>query len=71
MQDSREKKRCLIFARNNANDTADRIEAYAKKSGMEVVETIFNTDKKAVERLRKRCHYMCASKRCGRHFNGT
>ena len=52
MQDSREKKRCLIFARNNANDTADRIEAYAKKSGMEVVETIFNTDKKAVERLR-------------------
>ena len=34
MQDSREKKRCLIFARNNANDTADRIEAYAKKSGM-------------------------------------
>ena len=51
MQDSREKKRCLIFARNNANDTADRIEAYAKKSGMEV-ETIFNTDKKAVERLR-------------------
>ena len=38
--------------RNNANDTADRIEAYAKKSGMEVVETIFNTDKKAVERLR-------------------
>lgn len=45
MQDSREKKRCLIFARNNANDTADRIEAYAKKSGMEVVETIFNTDK--------------------------
>ena len=52
MQDSREKKRCLIFARNNANDTADRIEAYAKKTGMEVVETIFNTDKKAVERLR-------------------
>ena len=52
MQDSREKKRCLIFARNNANDTADRIEAYAKKSGMEVVETVFNTDKKAVERLR-------------------
>ena len=42
----------LIFVRNNANDTADRIEAYAKKSGMEVVETIFNTDKKAVERLR-------------------
>ena len=38
--------------RNNANDTADRIEAYAKKSGMKVVETIFNTDKKAVERLR-------------------
>ena len=37
---------------NNANDTADRIEAYAKKSGMKVVETIFNTDKKAVERLR-------------------
>ena len=36
----------------NANDTADRIEAYAKKSGMKVVETIFNTDKKAVERLR-------------------
>ena len=34
MQDSREKKRCLIFARNNANDTADRIEAYAKKSGI-------------------------------------
>ena len=34
------------------NDTADRIEAYAKKSGMKVVETIFNTDKKAVERLR-------------------
>ena len=52
MQDSREKKQCLIFVRNNANDTADRIEAYAKKSGMEVVETIFNTDKKAVERLR-------------------
>ena len=42
----------LTFLRNNANDTADRIEAYAKKSGMEVVETIFNTDKKAVERLR-------------------
>lgn len=42
----------LQFVRNNANDTADRIEAYAKKSGMEVVETIFNTDKKAVERLR-------------------
>ena len=52
MQDSREKKQCLIFVRNNANDTAVRIEAYAKKSGMEVVETIFNTDKKAVERLR-------------------
>ena len=52
MQDSREKKQCLIFVRNNANDTADRIEAYAKKSGMKVVETIFNTDKKAVERLR-------------------
>ena len=68
MQDSKEKQ-CLIFVRNNANDTADRIEAYAKKSGMEVVETIFNTDKKAVERLR--CHYLCASKRCGRHFNGT
>jgi len=51
MQDSKEKQ-CLIFVRNNANDTADRIEAYAKKSGMEVVETIFNTDKKAVERLR-------------------
>ena len=50
MQDSREKKQCLIFVRNNANDTADRIDA--KKSGMEVVETIFNTDKKAVERLR-------------------
>ena len=47
MQDSKEKQ-CLIFVRNNANDTADRIEAYAKKSGMEVVETIFNTDKKAV-----------------------
>lgn len=30
MQDSREKKQCLIFVRNNANDTADRIEAYAK-----------------------------------------
>lgn len=29
MQDSREKKQCLIFVRNNANDTADRIEAYA------------------------------------------
>ena len=42
----------LTFLRNNANDTADRIEACAKKSGMEVVETIFNTDKKAVERLR-------------------
>lgn len=41
MQDSREKKQCLIFVRNNANDTADRIEAYAKKSGMEVVETKF------------------------------
>ena len=41
----------MIFVRNNANDTADRIEAYAKKSGMEVVETVFNTDKKAVERL--------------------
>ena len=51
MQDSKEKQ-CLIFVRNNANDTADRIEAYAKKSGMEVVETVFNTDKKAVERLR-------------------
>mgnify|MGYP001174011319 CR=1 FL=1 len=51
MQDSREKKQCLIFVRNNANDTADR-KAYAKKSGMKVVETIFNTDKKAVERLR-------------------
>ena len=51
MQDSKEKQ-CLIFVRNNANDTADRIEAYAKKSGMKVVETIFNTDKKAVERLR-------------------
>ena len=50
MQDSKEKQ-CLIFVRNNANDTADRIEAYAKKSGMKVVETIFNTDKKAVERL--------------------
>ena len=50
MQDSKEKQ-CLIFVRNNANDTADRIEAYAKKSGMEVVETVFNTDKKAVERL--------------------
>ena len=49
MQDSKEKQ-CLIFVRNNANDTADRIEA--KKSGMEVVETVFNTDKKAVERLR-------------------
>ena len=48
MQDSKEKQ-CLIFVRNNANDTADRIEAYAKKSGMEVVETIFNTDKKAVK----------------------
>ena len=48
MQDSKEKQ-CLIFVRNNANDTADRIEAYAKKSGMKVVETIF---KKAVERLR-------------------
>ena len=73
MQDSKEKQ-CLIFVRNNANDTADRIEAYAKKSGMKVVETIFNTDKKAVERLRyyiERCHYLCASKRCGRHFNGT
>lgn len=46
MQDSREKKQCLIFVRNNANDTADRIEAYAKKSGMKVVETIFYTDKK-------------------------
>ena len=45
-----------IRDRNNANDTADRIEAYAKKSGMEVVETIFNTDKKAVERLR---YYIC------------
>lgn len=33
MQDSKEKQ-CLIFVRNNANDTADRIEAYAKKSGM-------------------------------------
>ncbi len=32
MQDSKEKQ-CLIFVRNNANDTADRIEAYAKKSG--------------------------------------
>ena len=52
MQDSREKKQCLIFVRNNANDTADRIEAYAKKSGMKVVETIFNTDKKAVQSLR-------------------
>ncbi len=31
MQDSKEKQ-CLIFVRNNANDTADRIEAYAKKS---------------------------------------
>ena len=50
MQDSKEKQ-CLIFVRNNANDTADRIEAYAKKSGMKVVETVFNTDKKAVERL--------------------
>ena len=50
-EDSKEKQ-CLIFVRNNANDTADRIEAYAKKSGMEVVETVFNTDKKAVERLR-------------------
>ena len=39
MQDSKEKQ-CLIFVRNNANDTADRIEAYAKKSGMEVVETV-------------------------------
>lgn len=29
MQDSKEKQ-CLIFVRNNANDTADRIEAYAK-----------------------------------------
>lgn len=74
MQDSKEKQ-CLIFVRNNANDTADRIEAYAKKSGMEVVETVFNTDKKAVERLRyyieRDDHYLCASKRCGRHFNGT
>ncbi len=34
MQDSREKKQCLIFVRNNANDTADHIEAYAKKSGI-------------------------------------
>lgn len=33
MQDSKEKQ-CLIFVRNNANDTADRIEAYAKKSGI-------------------------------------
>lgn len=36
MQDSKEKQ-CLIFVRNNANDTADRIEAYAKKSGMKVL----------------------------------
>lgn len=35
MQDSKEKQ-CLIFVRNNANDTADRIEAYAKKSGIQV-----------------------------------
>ena len=46
MQDSREKKQCLIFVRNNANDTADRIEAYAKKSGMEVVETVLIQIKK-------------------------
>ena len=57
MQDSKEKQ-CLIFVRNNANDTADRIEAYAKKSGMEVVETVFNTDKKAVERLRYYIRYL-------------
>lgn len=39
MQDSREKKQCLIFVRNNANDTADRIEAYAKKSGIVLKES--------------------------------
>lgn len=47
-----QRKAVSDICKNNANDTADRIEAYAKKSGMEVVETVFNTDKKAVERLR-------------------
>ena len=50
MQDFKEKQ-CVIFVRNNANDTADRIEAYAKKSGMKVVETIFNTEMCIRDRL--------------------
>lgn len=52
MEDSRMRRRCLIFVRGNANDTADRIETFANKSGMEIIETIFNTDEKAVERLK-------------------
>ena len=52
MEDSRMNSRCVIFVRGNANDTADRIEAFAKKSGMEIAETIFNTDEKALERLK-------------------
>ena len=51
MQDSKEKQ-CLFFVWYYAIDTADRIEANAIKSGMEVVETVFNTDNKAVERVR-------------------
>lgn len=52
MEDSGMNSRCVIFVRGNANDTADRLEAFAKKSGMKIIETIFNTDEKAVERLK-------------------
>ena len=52
MEDSKMNSRCVIFVRGNANDTADRIESFAKKSGMGIIETIFNTDEKAVGRLK-------------------
>lgn len=50
MQDSKEKQ-CLIFVRNNANDTADRIEAYAKKSGIINMESF---DREKIQKVIKK-----------------
>ena len=57
MQDSKEKQ-CLIFVRNNANDTADRIEAYSK--GNITLEILFMESKGRLlipgERMLKQMH---------------
>ncbi len=63
MQDAGEKKQCLIFVRNNANDTADRIEAYAKKSGilytkMRNVAGIAQTEAQKSSDMFAKCQYL-------------